>query len=367
MLVTPSPSTNRLLLTVWATFAGINVGLMWLLPGEETVPFHFVWISLALVYGFTHWRTSWMALALAAVVLSTGFILAHHAGTGQIRWEETTEEPLMTGIFVVMVWHVHRRQVLLREVQRIHELERRRLERQQLFIRLASHELRTPITVARGYTELIRAAHQDDDLAREDSAIVLEELDKVASITQRLVTLMQLDQPHPLRPVDLDTELLRIARRWEPAAERAWSVRSSIGEALVSPERFEAALDCLLENAIKFTEPGDLIEVTGHRTADAWTLRVRDTGVGISPETADRLLHHQPGERTGTGTGLGLAIVRGVVERLGGTLSISGSHSAGTTVTIQVPGTSGDGREPVRLEPTAAVIEAGAARRTSRL
>jgi two-component system, OmpR family, sensor kinase len=351
VLATPSPSTNRLLLTVWATFAGINVVLMWLLPGEETVPFHFVWISLALVYGFTHWRTSWMVLALAAVILSTGLILAHHAGTGEIGWEETTEEPLMSGIFVVMVWHVHRRQVLLREVQRIHELERRRLERQQLFIRLASHELRTPITVARGYTELIGAAHRDDALTRDDTALVLEELDKVAGITQRLVTLMQLDQPHPLRPVDLDAELLRIARRWQPTAQRTWSVRSSIGQALISPERFEAALDCLLENAIKFTEPGDLIELTGRRTTEGWALQVHDSGAGISPETADRVLREPPGERTGTGTGLGLAIVRGVVERLGGALSITGIRSVGTTVTILVPQPPIEGPDPDAYAP----------------
>lgn len=350
MLATPSASTNRQLLLVWASFAGINIVLMWLLPGEETVPFHFVWISLALVYGFTHWRTSWMALALAAVVLSTGAILVHHAATGQIRWEETTEEPLMTGIFIVMVWHVHRRQVLLREIQRIHEVERRRLERQQLFIRLASHELRTPITVARGYAELIRAAHQADEAVREDSAIVLEELDKVAGITHRLVTLMQLDEPHRLRPADVDSELLRIVRRWEPAAGRTWSVRTSIGAALISPERFEAAMDCLLENAIKFTRPGDVIDVVGRRTDDGWTVQVRDTGVGISAEAADRLLRHQPGERTATGTGLGLAIVRAVVERLDGSLTITGTPQAGTTVTLHVPQQPVEGHNVVPLE-----------------
>jgi two-component system, OmpR family, sensor kinase len=350
MLATPSPSTNRRLLLVWASFAGLNIVLMWLLPGEETVPFHFVWISLALVYGFTHWRTSWMALALAAVVLSTGAILAHHAGTGEIRWEETTEEPLMTGIFIVMVWHVHRRQVLLREVQRIHEVERRRLERQQLFIRLASHELRTPITVARGYAELIRAAHLADDAVREDSAIVLEELDKVAGITHRLVTLMQLDEPHPLRPVDVDSELLRIVRRWEPAAERAWSVRTSVGAALISPERFEAAMDCLLENAIKFTRSGDAIDVIGRRTDEGWTVQVRDSGVGISAEAADRMLRRRPGERTATGTGLGLAIVRAVVERLDGRLTITGMPSAGTTVTLHVPRKPVESQDVVPLE-----------------
>src|SRR5262249_31931418 len=76
---TPSPLTNRYRLMAWAAFAGINVFLMWLLPGEETVPFHFVWISLSLVYGFTYWRISWMVVALAAVVASTGAILLHHA------------------------------------------------------------------------------------------------------------------------------------------------------------------------------------------------------------------------------------------------------------------------------------------------
>jgi two-component system OmpR family sensor kinase len=356
MWATPSPSTNRRLLVVWATFATLNVILMWLLPGEETVPFHFVWISLALVYGFTQWRTSGMVIALAAVGLSTGLILAHHAATGEIRWEETTEEPLMAAIFVVMVWHVHRRQLLLREVQRVHGIERRRMEREQLFVRLASHELRTPITVARGYTELIRGAREDDDTVREDTAIVLEELDKVASITQRLVTLMQLDEPYPLRRTDVDAELLRIVHRWQPAAERNWSVQSAVGAAPLSPERFEAALDCLLENAVKFSEPGDRIEVLGRRTAGGWSVQVSDSGVGISPEVGERLRHNQPDERTRSGTGLGLAIVRAVIERLDGQLTITGNQWVGTTVTIHIPQPTVDRHELVRAEPAVGVL-----------
>src|SRR5262245_290606 len=234
MWATPSPLTNRYRLMAWSAFAGLNVVLMWFLPGEETVPFHFVWISLSLVYGFTYWRMSWMVLALAAVVVSTGVILAHHAAVGEIRWEESTEEPLMAGIFVVMVWHVYRRQLMLREVRRVHELERNRLERQEVFVRLASHELRTPITVARGYTELIRSAYETDEAMQQDTAVVLDELDKVTGITQRLVTLMQLDGPHPLRRIDLDAELLRIVRRWEPTAVRRWGVGSTVGEVCIS-------------------------------------------------------------------------------------------------------------------------------------
>jgi signal transduction histidine kinase len=336
MLATPSPSTNRRLVIGWALFAGLNVVLMYLLPGQETVPFHFVWISLAIVYGFTTWRVSWMVVALVTVILSTGVVLVHHVGVGVIRWEETTEEPLMAAIFGVMVWHVHRRQLLVREVQRIGDLERRRYEMQQLFIRLASHELRTPITVARGYTELVRAVHQDPATI-EDTEVVLDELDKVSRITHRLVTLIQLDQPHPLSPCDVDAELERIVRRWQPAAERDWVVRSEVGYAQLNTERFEAALDCLLENAVKFTKPQDRIEVSGRRDPEGWSVRVRDTGSGIAHQTAYRLLTGPPGQGTVTGTGLGLAIVRAVIESLGGRITLTGEPGQGTTVTLRVP------------------------------
>jgi two-component system OmpR family sensor kinase len=336
MWATASPSTNRRLLIGWALFAGLNVVLMYVLPGQETVPFHLVWISLALVYGFTSWRTSWMVTALIAVVTTTGPMLAHYAHIGVIRWEETTEEPLMAAIFGVMVWHVHRRQLLLREVERISELQRRRHEMQQLFVRLASHELRTPITVARGYTELVRVAHGDDAIL-QDTDVVLEELDKVSRITDRLVTLMQVDEPHPVQHCAMEAELTRIVRRWQPTAERDWAVRSDPGHGLLNPERFEAALDCLLENAVKFTHPGDRIEVSGERSSVWWTVRVRDTGSGISPETAEQLLAGPPRHGTSTGTGLGLAIVRAVVESLGGWVTISGQSGDGTIVTLHIP------------------------------
>jgi signal transduction histidine kinase len=333
---TPSPSTNRLLLAGWALFAAANVVLMYALPGQETVPFHLVWISLALVYGFTSWRTSWMVVTLVTVVLVTGVMLAHYANTGVIRWEETTEEPLMAAIFGVMVWHVRRRQLLLREVQRISELDRRRHERQQLFVRLASHELRTPITVARGYTELIRDAHKDDDTL-EDTDVVLDELDKLSRITHRLVTLMQVDEPHPVSRCAVDTELARIVRRWQPTADRAWAVRSNVGYGLLNAERFEAAMDCLLENAVKFTDTGDRIEVTGTRSAHEWAVCVRDTGTGISPRTAEQFLAGPPGRGTNTGSGLGMAIVRAVVESVGGRIAVSGEPGKGTAVTLSFP------------------------------
>lgn len=341
MWATPSPSTNRLLLAAWAVFASINVGLMWIVPGKETIPFHLVWISLSLVYGFTSWRMSWMVLALVAVTLSTGVSLAHHAATGEIRWEETAEEPLMATIFVVMVWHVHRRQQLLRQVERVNAAERRRLERQQLVVQLASHQLRTPVTIARGYTEMVRAYHSDAETAG-DTEIVLDELDKLGRITQRLLTLMQLDEPYVAVVTDLDAQLVRITRRWVPTAERAWSVSSDIGEVLIDPERFEAAIDSLIENAVKFTSKGQRISVTGSRDDTGWRVEIRDGGKGMTRQEVAALAAHRPGEATGTGTGLGLEIVRMVIEPLEGSLSIESETGEGTTVAMFVPQDSHD-------------------------
>jgi len=346
---TASSRTERLLLLCWIVSAVVNVWLMWTLPGAETIPFHLVWIGLSIIYGFTTWRVLGMSLVLAGVAVSTAVILIHHAAAGQIGWEETSEVPLMSALFVVMVWHVRRRQQALGEVARLADIEHRRADAQQLFIRFASHEMRTPITVARGYAELVRARDLNED-ASKDLTIVIEELDKLSRITQRLVTLMQLDQQGMRRPGDIDAELARIVKRWEPTAARSWSVSSTIGRALIDPDRLEAALDCLLENAVKFTAAGDDIRVTGSARLSGWSVTVHDSGIGMTPELAAALTAADaPPVRTSSGTGLGLAIARNVAASWGGELCIE-SCDKGTTVTMRVPWVQET--EPTRVEPT---------------
>jgi signal transduction histidine kinase len=298
-----------------------------------------VWIGLSVVYGLTTWRLVPMVLVLAAVAVATAYILIHHAQMGAIGWEETTEVPLMSAVFGVMVWHVRRRQLMMAAVGRLAEAERRRADAQNRFIRLASHELRTPITVARGYTELVRAASGDAAI-QEDTRIVLEELDRLAAITQRLVTLIQMDGPYAREIDDVDAVLAAIVRRWRPTADRQWTVRSTVGEASINTDRLEAALDCLLENAVKFTGLGDRIEVVGTGARDSWTIAVTDSGRGMTPQRVEALTNcgtapAPPGSFSGTG--LGLAIVRAVVGAWGGRLRLQSEPGVGTTVTLVFP------------------------------
>ncbi len=327
------------LLVGWVAFVVVNIWAMYALPGRETIPFHFVWISFAVVYGVMPWRRSYMLVALVVITAASGVALTHHAEAGYVGYEETAEIPLMAGLFLVMVWHVQRRQDALRQVSALAAADRRRAEAQQLFIRLGSHELRTPITVARGYTELIRDAHTDE-ATNQDIAVVLDELAKLERITARLVTLMQADTPNVVAQVDLDALLRRVAHRWSPTAVRTWRVDSNVGTAPVNAERLETSLDCLFENAVKFTDDHDVIELRAWRQWGEIVVELSDTGTGIAADDLPWVFDNfATGSDIGgqAGTGLGLAIVRACVQARGGTVAVRSTPGEGSTFILRIP------------------------------
>jgi signal transduction histidine kinase len=240
------------------------------------------------------------------------------------------------------------------ELERMAALERSRAETQRLFVRLGSHELRTSITVARGYLELIHSTHEDTQM-EEDIAIVLDELGELDRLTGRLTTLMQLHSPAGNHPVDLDALLERLVRRWTPVADRAWSADSTAGVVEADGDRVRAAIDGLVENAIAFTHNGDRIGVRARRIHDSFVIEVTDTGTGIAPDHLEHIFERswsgrdRPGNGRG-GTGLGLAIVRTAVETLGGTVQVRSTPGHGTTFTCRFPqgrAAGPDGRRPV--------------------
>jgi signal transduction histidine kinase len=327
---------------------------MWRFCHSETIPFHFVWISIAVVFGVNSWPMGWMMTALAAVTVSTGAIMLDQAIQGEIRFEETSEVPLMAALFLVMVWHVRGRQRALVELERVAALERQRAETQGLFVRLGSHELRTSITVARGYAELIRTAH-DDQQTEDDTSIVLDELSKLDRLTGRLTTLMQLDSPMGMSPLDLDVFLDRLVRRWTPVAERQWSAQSRVGTVDANEERLQAAMDSLIENAIAFTRNGGRIEVRAWRKPGLFLISVSDSGTGIADEHVGRIFERSWSTRRGqdrAGHGLGLAIVRAAVEARGGSVSVRSTPGHGAKFTLRFPERVGEPRAAGGVVPS---------------
>jgi signal transduction histidine kinase len=279
---------------------------------------------------------TWLTCAVITIV--TGVPLMLHAAAGAIGWSETAEIPLMALLFLVMVWHVRRRMSALAAARRMAEAEHRAREAQRRFVRLASHELRTPITVARGFTELLRDAALDPGSA-EDFDVVLEELEKLDGTVERLLRLARAeDAPLRLAHVELASLLERTARRWQGAVPaRRWAVESPRMDIVVDPVRLGLALDSMVENAVRHTDADGLITLRAVPRSGALALEVRDDGPGIA--MTELALVFEGFHSTGPhgGTGLGLAIVKAVATAHGGTVEAANAPQGGAVVGLVLP------------------------------
>jgi two-component system OmpR family sensor kinase len=341
----------------WALFAAGNLAVILVLDQWETIPFHFIWVSLTILYGVRVWSTRTTATVLAMVMLTTGMALLWTVSHGAERPDELTEVPLMAAMFAAMVWHARRRQSAMEETSRLAESERRHREREREFVRDASHELRTPITIARGHAELIRS--HGEGQAAADAEVVLDELNRLSRVSERLLILAGAEHPDFLRlaPVQLDELVLDVGRRWSVAAARRWKV-DILAEGSVpgDEERLAVALDALVENAVKFTEEGDQIGLVGRSDDGHAVIEISDVGEGIPQDQLDRVFDRfarADSERTRGkgGTGLGLPIARAIIEAHQGSIDVRSQPGSGTTFTVHLPGfTARDESTPLDRE-----------------
>jgi signal transduction histidine kinase len=337
------PNRERWIDVAWVLFSLANLAAMLLIPSWETVPFHFIWVSLTVLYGFRVWRTRPTLTVLAVVMLTTGAFIGIDYAKGAQPLDEITEVPLMAAMFVAMVWHARRRLSAMEEVERVSMENLRLLERERRFVQDASHELRTPITVALGHTELIQRRATDPTIV-EDVDVIADELARLRRLVDGLLLLAGTEDPQQLHlvPVDVAEIVVDAFRRWA-ATPRRW-VLSAAEEAIVlaDRDRLAVAFDALIENAVQHTREQDTIEVAVRRRDGAAVASFRDTGTGIPDEDLDRIFDRfaraDPGRSRHTGGfGLGLSIVRAIVEAHLGTVHVMSRVDVGTTFEIDLP------------------------------
>jgi two-component system OmpR family sensor kinase len=312
----------------WGAFAVANLVAMGLWPSWETIPFHFIWISLTLIYGFRVWRPAATSLTLAAVVTATGGLILEDAFTGDQLWGELFEVPLMSAMFLAMVWHARRRQDALAVVKS-------QAERQERFLHDASHELRTPVTIARGHLEVLR---RTNGKSAPEIDVALDELERIEQILGRLLLLAKADQPDfvVLENVDIEHFLEDVFMRWSEVAPRSWRLGElAPGRIAADPDGLRCALDALLENAVKYTDKGDAIVLRSRARDEGVVIEVEDSGCGIPPDALthiwDRFARADAARtRAQGGVGLGLAIVDAISKAHGGRCTVR--VNGGTTV-----------------------------------
>lgn len=285
----------------WVALSTWCVFLMWAWPGGEVVPFHAIWISFALLYGFEAWPLRRTAVALGAFAVATGAILVLRAGAGVIAGEEITEIPLMWVLALLVVWHVQRRQEALEAVTQVARHDVAAARQRERLARLTSHEMRTPLTIASGYVDLL-IAEEPDAARRADLDVVRDELGRLSRAGDRLLRMIQLQERTPSAPIDVDALVAETAQRWSAVAPRRWLVETRCGSLEGSSERLRDCLDTLIENAVRYTPAGGTVRLVGLRRGASLCLGVADSGPGL-PAGLAAAINLAAGDTTASATG----------------------------------------------------------------
>lgn len=222
-------------------------------------------------------------------------------------------------------------------------------ERMRRFLADASHELRTPVTVLRGSSQvLLRQANGERTELKEALREMHEESVRLARLVDDLLTLSRLDegQQSVSQPVEVRSFLREFLDRYSsvwPGRDIALQGDTLDGTTVAAdPEALRRVLTNLIDNAARYSRAGGAISVSGEPDGDAVTIAVGDEGPGLSPEDArhvfDRFYRANKSRSRGSGgTGLGLAIVRGLIEQSGGTIDIDTAPDRGTVVRFTLP------------------------------
>lgn len=238
--------------------------------------------------------------------------------------------------------------------------EYRSLERAKTaFVSDFSHELRTPLTTIQSAVDLIeRARERLDPLEHRALELADQELKRIRAMVEELLTLAQMDSRQyslEVAPTDLD-EVIRSALdsieakakrfgieiQYDDHGDNSGGVFNNRRQCVCDAQKIYQVLLNLLDNAIKYSDPGARVDVRVLDDVDYVTVRISDTGVGIPEEDLPNLFDrfyrvNKDRSRSTGGSGLGLAISKQIVDLHGGHLSVKSEVGTGSTFDVRLP------------------------------
>lgn len=228
------------------------------------------------------------------------------------------------------------------------------------FISVASHELRTPITIIKGFQEMMEhgvlgPVSAQQLKALEAMGVSIGTLARIAEDATRMAQIegerLSLDiDEHEIADVVSGAAEVAMAAAPQRQVRVVKTIERGLGSMLVDSERLGVALANLISNGIRFTPDGGRVDVRARLEGAELVLEVADTGVGIpedrqrtvfdcSLRVGDSLNHHSSSslEFNSVGLGLGLSIARGIVHAHGGTIRLDSQVGEGSTFVIRIP------------------------------
>lgn len=288
---------------------------------------------------------SYLSIPLTVEERTIGMLNATRRAPGAFSEEDLSVLQEVSDLVAVALQHAHYREQLLEAKEQAEEMSRLK----SAFLATMSHEIRTPLTSILGFAELLgsmdlsRSADEFAALIHDSGQRLQETLTSVLDLSQLEAGSMKL---HP-EEVDVGAQVQELTDRFRP---HACSAHVALQVALppqpiwavVDRTALRRVINNLLSNAIKFTEEDGRVTVTLSTEAEAFTLTVADTGIGIDSAFIPHLFEAFKQESSGDarafeGSGLGLAITKKLVDLMEGTIEVESAKGKGATFAVHLP------------------------------
>lgn len=214
------------------------------------------------------------------------------------------------------------------------------INREKKFISNASHELLTPVTVIKGYTEILRWGSDDKEVFNSALDSIEKETERMEGLIKSLMMLSKIEDTKMsvLVPLDMDKIVEEETSRLEAVYERKIRVRSEKSIILGEDQLLRLLLGEIIKNAIKYSQEDIKVNLSSDK--DKVILIVKDKGEGISPGYLEEIFQRFSQEDNSKGCegfGLGLAIVKDICELHQGIIKIKSIQKEGTEIKIIFP------------------------------
>lgn len=219
------------------------------------------------------------------------------------------------------------------------------------FLSVLSHELKAPLNAIEGYLKIMQERQFGEALVSYDQMIdrSLERITGMRSLIMDLLDLTKIESGNPVQNLE-KVDVVKIART-SIDTMRPYAIQKDVDihlnareEAWISADskELEIIFNNLISNAVKYNKQGGRVDVFVRKDSDFLTLKVSDSGIGLSEEDKANLFQDffrvkSLKTRNITGSGLGLSIIKKIVEMYHGDISVESTPDQGSTFTVQLP------------------------------